>query len=388
MHRKIATTLSLNSLPEAEAATAVCSGGRTAGVEKVIFVLRSVTAGGAENHLLQLMTGLRAHGVVCIYAGPADGWLGRQAQAAGFQCEDIAFRGLWDLASMIRLIRLVRREQPDIVHGHLTRGAYYSGLASMLTGIPNVATAHSTNAGKRFGLAQRIIAVSEAVHGFLVERGYSRQVLRTILHGVPDGSALQHISPDTMRKELQLDGSPMLAMLARFTPDKGQDVALRALAGLRHLPWTLVLAGSLETAYAGEMQLLAGELGIADRVRFVGHRDDVASLYRCADIVLAPSRREALSLTLLEAAAFGVPVIASKVGGIGEAVIDGETGLLIPSGDVVALADALQRLLADRALQRRLGQAANRRYRRHFTLEAMVAETLELYRELAARSAF
>jgi glycosyltransferase involved in cell wall biosynthesis len=350
---------------------------------KVIFVLHSHTAGGAERHLLQLMQGLSAAGIECIYAGPLSGWLGQQLIAAGFRCKQISFTGFYDALSLFRLIRLIRREKADLVHGHLTRGAYYAGLASRFTGVPNVATAHSTNAGKWFGRAGRIIAVSEAVNRFLHGRGYSRDVIRTVHHGVPNYAALPRISPDLMWSDLQLDDSPVLVMVARFMPAKGHDVALRALASIAHKPWTLVLAGSLDTPYAKEMLLLAAELGIEKRVRFAGHRDDVVNIYACADILLAPSRREALSLTLLEAAAFSIPIVATDVGGISEAVVNGVTGLLVASEDSDAFAQAISSLLDNADLRTRMGSAGRQRYENQFDLESMTQATITVYDELA-----
>jgi glycosyltransferase involved in cell wall biosynthesis len=351
---------------------------------KVVFVLHSNDAGGAERHLIQLMNGLRNAGVTCIFAGSLDGWLGRQLIAAGFQCENISFTGIYDLFSLLRLAKLVRREKADLVHGHLTRGALYVGLASRLTGVPNVATAHSTNAGKRFGRADRIIAVSDAVKRFLVKCGYRQDLIRTVHHGVPDYAALPRIPQQDMCTDLQLDDSPVLVMVARFMPAKGHDVALRALALLKDRQWTLVLAGSLDTSCAKEMVALAEELGVTDRIRFIGHRDDVINIYGIGDILLAPSRREALSLTLLEAAAFSLPIVATDVGGISEAVADGLTGLLVPSEDFAAFAQAIGTLLDNPDLRRNMGEAGRQRYEKQFALESMTQGTIKVYDELLA----
>lgn len=350
---------------------------------KVIFVLHSHKAGGAERHLLQLMQGLASKGVECIYAGPLQGWLGEQLQMNGFRCEQISFTGFFDLGSLIKLVRLIRREKADLVHGHLTRGAYYAGWAARFAGVPNVATAHSTNAGKWFGRATRIIAVSDAVARFLVSCGYAPQKIRTVHHGVPDYAALPRTPRDAMRSELGLDEAPALVMVARFMRAKGQDIALRALATLADRRWTLVLAGSLDTSFAKEVLALADELGITQRIRFIGHRDDVNNIYGCTDMLLAPSRREALSLTLLEAAAFGLPIVASDVGGIGEAVADGETGLLVPPENPSALAQAIATLLDNADLRVRMGRSGRQRYEALFALDSMTRGTLAVYAEAA-----
>lgn len=346
---------------------------------KIIFVLHSHGAGGAERHLLQLMQGLSSSGIECVYAGPLDGWLGQQLLTAGFRCTQISFTGFFDLLSLLRLIRLIRREKADIVHGHLTRGAYYSGLAAKFSGVVNIATAHSTNAGKWFGRAHRIIAVSDAVNRFLVQCGYSSEKIGTVHHGVPDYSTLPREQRDALKVDLNINEGPILTMVARFMPAKGHDIALRALVTIKQKPWTLILAGSLETSYAKEMQALAQDLDIADRIRFIGHRDDVHNIYGCTDILLAPSRREALSLTLLEAAAFSLPIVATDVGGISEAVADGETGLLVASEKPQALADAITTLLEHTEVRHRMGRNGRQRYERLFTLQSMTNNTIAVY---------
>lgn len=346
---------------------------------RIIFVLHSHGAGGAERHLVQLMQGLSASGIECMYAGPLDGWLGQQLLVAGFRCTQISFTGFFDPLSLLRLMRLIRSEQPDIVHGHLTRGAYYSGLAAKFSGVVNIATAHSTNAGKWFGRAKYIIAVSDAVNRFLLQCGYSAEKVRTVHHGVPDYSTLPRDSSETVYTELAISEGPVLAMVARFMPAKGQDIALRALATIKQKKWTLILAGSLDTPYAKEMQALAQELNITERIRFIGHRDDVHNLYGCVDILLAPSRREALSLTLLEAAAFGLAIVATDVGGISEAVVNGETGRLVESANPQALADAICSLLENTDVRDRMGNNGRQRYEQFFTLQSMTNNTIAVY---------
>lgn len=348
---------------------------------KILFVLHSHQAGGAERHVLQLMQGLRSQGVQCIYAGPKDSWLADQLAADGFRCEHIAYRGLYDLASHISLIRLIRREKADLIHAHMNRGAFYAGWAGRLTRTPWVVTAHSMDVAKRYESSSRIIAVSQAVHHSLLDSHYAASLIRTVHNGVPDYAAVPSQTTSQVRKDLGLDGFNVITMVARFDKIKGQDIALQALATLKNRSWILLLVGSLEPAWAGKMQQLAADLGIADRVRFYGHSDDVASLYACSDILIAPSRREALSLTLLEAVAFSLPIVASRVDGIVEAVADGESAFLIPVEDASALAENLCKLLDDASLRARMGRAGRLHYETHFSQSKMVQSMLSVYRE-------
>lgn len=354
---------------------------------KILTVLRSMKSGGAERHALQLMRGLRARGHDCLYAGPMAGWLGQQLRADGFDGIDLPLLGLYDLPSLLRLALYARRQRVDLLHGHLTRSAWYVGLAAGLAGLPNVATAHSDNAGKHFGRADRIIAVSGAVADFLQRQGYDSARIRMVHHGIADLAArLPADARATLRHELGLaDDEPCLLMAARIVPAKGHDTALRALARLRGQPWTLLLAGDHHGDLGPQMQSLARELGIAERVRFLGLREDVPALMAASDLLLAPSRREALSLTLLEASACALPIVATRVGGIGEVVEEGASGALVAPDDPAALADAIAPLLRDPARRSAFGARARQRFEAGFTEDAMFDKTIAVYREACAR---
>ena len=350
---------------------------------KIITVLRSLKSGGAERHALQLVKGLRARGHEALYAGPMQGWLGQQLRAEGFGGIDLPLSGLYDLPSVVRLALYARRVGADLIHGHLTRGAWYAGLAARLAGLPNVATAHSDNAGKHFGRADRIIAVSQAVADFLVREGYPASRIRMVHHGIADLAArLPAGAREATRRSLGLAADePALLMAARIVPAKGHDTALQALARLGDQPWTLLMAGDHHGDLGPQTQALAQELGLAGRVRFLGLREDVPALMAASDVLLAPSRREALSLTLLEASACGLPIVATRVGGIGEVVEEGASGFLVAPDDPPALAAAIAPLLADAALRARCGARARQRFEAGFLEDAMFDKTVAVYHE-------
>jgi glycosyltransferase involved in cell wall biosynthesis len=354
---------------------------------KIVTVLHSLRSGGAERHALQLMRGLRARGHEALFAGSMNGWLGQQLTADGFGGINLPMVGIYDLPSVISLALYARREKADLIHGHLTRGALYTGFAARLAGVPNVATAHSDNAGKHFGRADRIIAVSGAVARFLEREGYDPARIRVVHHGIADiAAALPANVRHATRAALGLaDDEPCLLMAARIVTAKGHDTALKALARIQDQRWTLLLAGDHHGDLGPQIQALATELGIAGRVRFLGLREDVPALLAAADMLLAPSRREALSLTLLEASACALPIVASTVGGIGEVVEHGASGLLVPPDDVPALADAIAQLLADPARRAALGARARQRFEAGFTENAMFDGTLAAYREACGR---
>ena len=345
---------------------------------KILMVLRSMRSGGAENHVLMLMRALRTAGHEAHYAGPVRGWLAQELAKDGFHVFDLPMRGTYDLFSIWRLSRYAQRIGADIIHGHLTRGAFYTGWASRLSCIPNIATAHSDNAGKHFGRANKIIAVSHAVARFLTTCGYKAERIQVIHHGIPDplATASPKASPTLSVGD---NGLYTLLMVARIVPAKGHDTALHAMAHLKHLPVKLLLAGDPHAGCGPDMVALSDALGLAGRVEFLGHRTDVTALMLNANLLLAPSRREALSLTLIEAAACSLPVIASRVGGIPEVVQDGQTGCLVPVDDPMALAQTVEKLLAQPDSMQSLGQRARHAFESSFTEKSMLNATLTAY---------
>ena len=349
---------------------------------KPLFVLHSHGRGGAETHLFDLAQTLSRRGHEPFYAGSADSWLMERFRAAGFPADPLPMHGFYDAISMLKLAWIARRRGADLIHGHLTRGARYAGIGGRLTGLPVVATAHSTNAGKHFDHADRLIAVSGAVRRFLVQEGYDARRISVVYNGAAD--PLTRPVQSTLRPRLHLPADAILfGVLARFLRDKGQDVAISALAHCEPRVH-LALIGDPATPWGLAMREQARTAGVAGRAHFLGFSDTAPQLIRELDALLVPSRREALSLALIEAAAAGLPVIAARVGGIPEVVVDEETGLLVPSEDAAALAAAMVRLAANPALRARLGSNGRSRFLRQFSLETMADGVEAVYRQALA----
>jgi glycosyltransferase involved in cell wall biosynthesis len=183
----------------------------------------------------------------------------------------------------------------------------------------------------------------------------------------------------------------VVCSVGSLTHRKGHDILLRALAEVAVSRSDVIgwVAGpaDLEPGYAKEVAALAEELGLADRVRLLGHRVDVPDLLAACDSFALASRYEGFGLVLAEAMAAGKPVVATTVGASGEVVADGETGLLVPSEDAHALAEALLSLASDPERCREMGRAGRRRVDEHFTIEAAIRTHADLYSELVASEA-
>jgi glycosyltransferase involved in cell wall biosynthesis len=176
----------------------------------------------------------------------------------------------------------------------------------------------------------------------------------------------------------QRGSQPTIGFAGRFTHEKGADVLLRALAQLTGV--TAVLVGDGELRPASEV--LASELGVADRAIFTGWREDARELMATWDVFVLPSRREGFGISIVEAMLAGLPVVATSVGGVPEVVVDGENAILVPPDDPGALAVAIRRLLDDPQLRRRLGQSGRRRALERFSPQTMATAFLALYARL------
>jgi glycosyltransferase involved in cell wall biosynthesis len=175
-------------------------------------------------------------------------------------------------------------------------------------------------------------------------------------------------------------------MMANFIPYKGHREAVEALDRVRRdFPAVELWLWGRDGASAPGVKKLCRDLGLDDRIRFLGLAHDPADALRQLDIFLSASHEEGFSNSILEAMATGLPVVATSVGGTAEQIEHGETGLLVSPGDSQALSEALRKLLSDETLARRLGSAARFRAVDHFSVERMVHEMARLYEEIAAK---
>ena len=280
--------------------------------------------------------------------------------------------------------RAFRRLAPDVCHVNLRTPYTCQGalIAGVLTRTRIVAVEHlPLHSPSRFmRWTRRRLAPFYAAHvsvgvqsARLVESevGLRPGSVRTIHNGVP---------------EVELPASPVgphdpvLGSLGRLDEQKGYDVLVEALAELPGASAVIVGEGPLRAT----LEARAAELGVAERLRLPGWSDDARGFLPTFDVFVLPSRYEGFPLSIIEAMLAGLPVVASGVGSVAEAVEDGETGLVVPPDDPAALAAALRRLLADPVLRRRLGDAGRARAESEFTARAMAARYERLYDEIVA----
>jgi len=216
-----------------------------------------------------------------------------------------------------------------------------------------------------------IITVSEADRALAFRYRIVPWHSMTVVHnGVRDTAEQSH--PDA-------GDAAHIVMVARFSPQKDQALLLKALVGqVKPFRLSLVGEGPDQTA----VQALAKELGLSGRVNFLGACGDVSRILAGANVFVLTSNWEGLPISILEAMRAGLPVIATDVGGVREAVVDGETGFLVDRGNLVMLRSRLQQLLGDPELRKKMGEAGRKRYLEYFTVEQMLEATLRVYTEV------
>jgi len=343
--------------------------------------------GGAQQ-VLYLLRGLTRRGIDCVLVCPPDSAISGAAAASGLTTREIACRGDADLAFGVRLRRLLRGGGPDLVHAHSRRAA--DTMSARAAGsVPAVLTRRVDTVEPpwlaRFRTAgyRRVIAISEHVARRLEASGVERGRI-TVIRSAVDVDAFP-VTPDRdrWRREFDLsDTDVSVVMVAQFIGRKGHRYAIEALAGMvESCPGVRLLLfgqGPLQSSLRSDV----ARAGLGDHVRFAGFRPDLDSLLGNADVLLHPATDEGLGVAMLKAAAAGVPVVAFDVAGAKEAVVNNETGLLVPAGDVPALLRALMTLVENPELRRQLGERGRSRMRQEFTTEHMVDQHVRLYESL------
>ncbi len=365
------------------------------GPPRLLVLITRAVHGGAQSHVLDLMAGLADRFEFALGVGEE----GNLTEAAGRLGVPVhVVRGLgntlspWrDARAVSEAAKLIRRLRPDLLVTHSSKAGLVGRAAARRCRVPSVFTAHGWSFAegvprpRRLVAAplerlaarwcRRVIVVCDADRRLALRRRIApAEKLVTVRYGVRD--VPERATPGAA-------GVPLVAMVARFEPQKDHACLLRALAGVAR-PWRAVLVGDGPTRPAAEG--LARELGIADRVSFLGSRDDVPAVLANAHVFALASCWEGLPITILEAMRAGLPVVASGIAGVGEAVVDAEGGFLVTPGDPHPLGRRVDQLCGDAALRARMGAAGRRRYEAGFTFERMLAATEAVFDDVLGAS--
>lgn len=303
--------------------------------------------------------------------------------------------GEFDIFAARRLARLASESKAAIIHAHTSHAHSLAWLASRWTSARLVVSRRVDFAvgGNRWSRKKyqapdiTWIAISQAVKNVLASGGISQTRIEIVHSGV---DPLRLKRRDGSRDELLAarwgakPGQPLLLNVAALTDHKDQATLLRAAAKLREsVPhFRLVIAGSGELEQP--LNALASQLNLDDHVIFAGYVSDLDSVYGAADLFIMSSHLEGLCTSILDALSVGVPVVATRTGGIPEIIEHDKNGLLVPARDPDALAAQIQRLLDDPSLRNRFIAEGHQTVAREFTADAMVEGTLNVYRKILA----
>lgn len=370
---------------------------------RIIYVIDSFEIGGAQRQLLEVVRHLdkeRYRVAVCPIWNIPD--LESLYHQTGVEIVRIHKHFSADFTVAFRLAQWIRQFRPHVVHTWLFTGSLWGRLAAVLARSPVVIASERSvrpdgydSLPVRFfskaliGCTDVITANSQVGIDALHKQGYAAEKTRLIFNGVDT----RHFSPQATEMlrlaARQKFGMPsdalVIGMVARLSYPKDQATLLRALQQLLHQGENVygVIVGSGPAK--NYLITLVNELGINERVVFAGQQEDVAPFLSMMDLFVLSSFWEGMPNAVLEAMSMGLPVVAADVAGTAEAVLDNQTGFLVPPGNVDALAERLLRLIHDAGLRAQMGLAARQRAVSVFSMEQMVLQTTTLYDELINR---
>jgi glycosyltransferase involved in cell wall biosynthesis len=365
---------------------------------RILYAVTAAAWGGAPQHVLDLVAYMRSHGhTVGVVAAP-EPRLMRDLQRLGATFFPnphfvLSFAPHRDILAIPPVLQAIMHFRPDLIHAHSTKAGLAARLAAALTRRPVIFTAHGWGFAEARAwwlpptllrlerLAARATARIICVSGFDYELALRYRVgrpeqLTIIRNGIAPEPYLA--ARERARGDERREDEPVLITVGRLAPPKDPFTLLEAFQRLSRGRLLVVGDGPLRP----QVEAFLRSSPVGDRVRLLGEREDVPDLLAAADLFLLSSHKEGLPRAIIEAMMVGLPVVATRVGGVPELVEHRRTGLLVSPGDPQALAQALQTLIEDPALARQMGIAGQQKALREFTLDQMCARTYRVYQEV------
>jgi glycosyltransferase involved in cell wall biosynthesis len=360
---------------------------------RILFsITRADTIGGAQVHIRDLAQALLIRGHEVLVVTGASGPLNTSLKSLGIQtvaCNSLhkSINPMKDRQALSFLIKTIQQFKPNLVTTHSSKAGILGRIACKITKTPCIFTAHgwAFTEGvpqpsraiyqllERLGepLADKIICVSECDRSLGIQTGMNPSRLVTIHNGIEDIPEPLRTKPDTT--------SPIrITMVARFDRQKDHLTLIEAFKNIQGAELVLIGDGPrLE-----EIKTYVSQIGIAEKVNFLGYRDNISEILAQSHIFALISNWEGFPYTVVEALRAGLPVVASNVGGVTEAIIDGVTGYCVPRGDIDLLRQRLLKLVNDGELREKMGRKGRERYESEFTFKHMFEKTFTVYEEV------
>ncbi len=371
---------------------------------RVLMMLSSIALSGGERNVVSVLPYFKKYGatpILCTLNKRRDSPLADIFARTGVPRIDLNAMRMTDPLALLRLCRLIKKYKIDILHAQDQDAIVLGALAGLITGIPFIMTRHVLkepedtlkekirakmilSIAKYF--ATQIIVVSRAVrHTFAAQTGVQKSRIHMIYNGIDRKQFQTRDQRDAVRTNLGWpQGKPVVTFVGVLRRGKGHDLLLKAIPRIKKaVPDVLVKligSGKLEDKLKKQAE------PFPHTIEFMGQRIDVPQLLGASDLLVLPSWAEALPTVLIEAGATSLPVVATDVGGTAEIIINGETGYIVPAGDVEAFANRVINLIKNRELSRRMGHAAYARVTDMFTLDQQAKATVNLYRKVWNRT--
>ncbi len=357
--------------------------------KRLLLLITRSEPGGAQSHVLELLHGLRNKYELILATGE-DGFLLDHAKELGVESYLLPslkrkLSPLQDYRAYQEIRNIIQQIKPDLVHTHSSKAGILGRLAAHRLGVKNIFTAHGWAfaegtpwARKLIGIptefiagkwCDRIITVSHADKRLAVKHHIANQNKITVIH-----NGLADIEQDLLANPV--NETPILTMVARVAPPKNFICLLDALALIDDKYLLRVVGDGPELSHVQEY---ARKIGIEKNINFMGSRNDVPLILASSDIFILSSDWEGFPISIIEAMRAGLPVIASNVGGISEAIIEGRNGYLVPRGDAEMLSNAIRQLLADKNKRKEMGQCSRVLFEEQGTTVVMLEGIEKIY---------
>lgn len=365
----------------------------------LLLVTLSDWGGGAQHVVYMVSSHLRQAYDITVACAPG-GLLIERLRSEEIRVVEIPelvrlINPLCDLCVLLKLYRWIRREHFDVVHTHSTKAGFLGRLAARLAGVPVVLfTAHgwAFTEGRAYWkcwllakiehlvarFTTKIVCVSRYDQELALKFGVADPKKLVVVHNGIDPQRFVQANGSMVKEELGLEAIPVVTCVGRFAYQKDHLTLLKTFQKLSNCKLILVGDGPLRPRV--EAFVLRNRL--QGQVIIAGERQDIPQILAASDIFVLSSRWEGLPLTIIEAMMAGLPVVATRVGGVPELVEHGRTGLLVSAGNITMLAEALRQLLRDKALRQEMGKAGRKRALERFSLNRMLQETTNVYQEV------
>jgi len=363
---------------------------------RILHLIETGGPGGAEKVLLNVVKNIDSTRFGSLVLTLRKGWLYQTLRKHHFEAKIIKSNRAWDIGFLLRLSTLIRKEKIDLIHSHLPGINFYGCLAGRITKRPVIVTYHGKigkgnkrtwkDVFKNFVIkktAVQVVTVSDYLRKeFINETGINRCKVTTLYPGIDFKAFAPTKNLLGLKRKLGLsESTPLVGTVGNIRGSKGYEYLIQSAKRVgEKVPHVFFLVvGEKEEKLFSDLNKLTEKLGLGERIKFVGFREDVADYLNILDIFVLSSTTEGFSIATVEAMSLAKPVVVTDCGGPAEIVINNQTGFLVPPGDPESLAKKIILLLENKKLREEMGKRAQIGVRRRFSIEKNIKNHELLY---------